>query len=347
MEVLSIYLNRLIAESSSRNASALFLSAGSKPAAKFDGQMEILENEEMLAGDKLARLLSEILNPEERTELEEKKELTVVKMIGNKFRCRINIYYERGTPAFSFYYINPAVSHFSDFDFPPGVSRIVNQNHGLFIVAGPFGSGKTSIASALVEEINKTRKKMIITIDDPLEYVFANKKSIINQRVIGEDAPDVVSALDYCLREDVDVVYVNKISADFDMAVDKILELASGNTLVIFETSDDGALNVIQRIINRKNSASAPEMIRYNLADVLLAIVVQRMVPKIGGGTVPVREILIANSAVKTLIREGKIYQLESVIQTSRQEGMISMEKSFEELQKSGILPENISFFDN
>ncbi|MDD5295169.1 MAG: ATPase, T2SS/T4P/T4SS family, partial [Patescibacteria group bacterium] len=211
----------------------------------------------------------------------------------------------------------------------------------LLIVAGPNDSGKTSTAAAFIEDINKREKRYIITLEDPIEYLFINKKSIIEQRQIGRDVKSYVAGLKHCLDEDVDLVFIDEIKKEFVAALPFILQLAAGNSLVVLEMNAANSIRVIEKILDAAKTTISPEAARFSLADVLVGIVTQKLIPRLGGGLVLASEILIVNSAVKSLIREGKIYQIESIIQTSREEGMISIEKAVEELVKRGeVSPE-------
>jgi len=336
MEVPSIFLNRILAESAKRNAMSLHLAVGSQPTVRVAGELMPIEGEDIVSADLAMKLIGSLLSEEENKKLTEEKELIIVKELSSGFNFRINIFFQKNLPSLSFFYIPKNIKSLSEMKLPKILNNLTKLNSGLFIVAGPFHSGKTTTAAALIEEFNKTNKKNIITLEDPIEYLFVSKKSIISQRQLGRDVKSIVQGLEYCLEEDADLIYIGEIKKDFDSAAPLILELAAGNSLVILEINADSSIRAIEKILNSLEKKVSMEAARYSLADNLLGVMAQRLLPHRGGGMVMAAEILLASGAVKSLIREGKIYQLDSVIQTSRKEGMISMEKSLEELIKDG-----------
>ncbi|MBD3247830.1 hypothetical protein GF382_00900, partial [Candidatus Falkowbacteria bacterium] len=219
---------------------------------------------------------------------------------------------------------------------PEIFKKNISSNSGLLIVGGPSDSGRTSTIASIIEKINKEEKKFGITLEKPIERFFVNKQSIIDQRQIGVDVNNYVDGLKHCLEEDVDFVYIDEIREDFDKALPLILELASGNCLVIIEINGESSIRVLERILNTDCKNFSRESMRYLLADVLLGVIVQRLIPNQSGELSLAMEVLMSNFAIKSLIREGKIYQLESVIQNSAEEGTISMGKSIKELIMSG-----------
>ncbi|MDD4272005.1 MAG: ATPase, T2SS/T4P/T4SS family [Patescibacteria group bacterium] len=337
MEVPSIFLNRILSEMVQKNGSDLHLAVGSAPMIRMSGQFIPLAGQEMVTSEMINKITETFLSPDEIVKLHEIKNIILVKNISN-FRFRINIFYQKGLLALSFHYIPAVIKGFNDLGLPEVCRNFLEARSGLLIIAGAYNSGKTTTAAALIEELNKTKALNIITIEDPIEYLFISKTSLIMQRQIGVDVNSVADALDYCLSEDVDVVYLNEIKDDrvFNSAMPKIFELASGNCLVILEINADSSNRVLEKILAGISINSPAEAARYNLADILIGALVQKLVKRRGGGLVLANEILLNNAAAKSLIREGKIYQLESVIQTSKKEGMISMDKSLNNLIESG-----------
>jgi len=338
MEVPSIFLNRILAEVAKKGASSLHLSVGSPPVVRVDDKLSPLENEGIITVEILNKIIDSFLEEDEAKRLKEDKEIVVVKVFGGNFRFRVNIFYQKDLPSLSFNYIVTAVRGLADLPFPKQLKEKINLNSGLLVVAGPNDSGKTATAAAFLEEVNKNEKKYIITLENPIEYLFVNKKSIIEQRQIGRDVKSYVVGLKHCLEEDVDLVYIDEIKKEFDEAIPYILQLAAGNSLVILEMNAANSMRVIEKIFDSAKTKISPEAARFSLADVLVGVITQKLIPRLGGGLVMAYEILLVNSAIKSLIREGRIYQAESIMQTSREEGMISMEKSIDELVKSGVI---------
>lgn len=336
MEVPSILLNRILTEAAKKNSSSLHLAVGSLPMMRIDNELVPAENEDIISTEILEKIISSLITEEEKEKLKTDKEIVLVKDSASGFRFRVNIYYQKNLLAVSLHYISSVVKSLGELKFPKEINNLIKLNSGLIIVAGPHSSGKSATAASLVEDINKNFKKNIITIEDPIEFLFVGKKSMISQRQVGRDVKSVVAGMEYCLDEDADIVYLAEIKKDFDKVVPLILELAAGNSLVIMEMNANSSIRALEKVLNSFSDKVSPEAARFNLADVLSAVIVQRLLPKRGGGLALAAEILFASGSVKSLIREGKIYQLESVIQTSKREGMVSMDRAVEELVAGG-----------
>ncbi len=304
---------------------------------RVDGQFRQLDGPDMMTNETINKIIESFLSQEEIISLKENKDLVLVKNIAN-FRFRINLFYQKGMLALSFHYIPGVIKNFSELGLAESCNNFLKLNSGLLVIAGVYNSGKTTTAASLIEEINQARALNIVTIEDPIEYLFVNKKSLILQRQVGSDVKTVADGLDYCLNEDADLVYVNEIKNNqvFDLSIPKIFELASGNCLVLLEINADSSVRVLEKVLAGVGKKMTSEAARYNLADILAGVIVQKLTPKRGGGLVLANEILLNSPAAKSLIREGKIYQLESIMQTSRKEGMISMEKSLNNLIEAG-----------
>jgi len=336
MEVPSIYLNKLLSETAKKGASSLHLSIGSVPVMRINGRLVLMEEENMLTSDLIVKIIRSFITDEEMVKLEKEKNIVVAKTFAGSFRFRVNIFYQKNLFSLSFNYISGVIRKLDDLELPSQITDAIKLSSGLLILAGPDNSGKTSTAAAFIEEINKNKKNYIITLEDPIEYVFINKESIIEQREVGRDVQSYISGLEHFLNEDVDVVYIDEIKKDFEKAVPLILELASGNSLVILEMNADNSIRAIEKILNSAPKENSREAIQYNLADVLVGIVAHRLIPSRGGEMALAREILVSTPPVKSLIREDKIYQIESTLQISKGEGMISLQKSIEKLLNDG-----------
>ncbi|MEI6597199.1 MAG: ATPase, T2SS/T4P/T4SS family [bacterium] len=337
MEVPSILLNRILSEMAKKNGSDLHLIMGSRPMIRINGEFAPLADQEMITAEVITKITETLLSQEEIVKLKEDRSAILVRNIAN-FRFRINIFYQKESLALSFHYISSVIRNFSDLGLPEVSRNFLKVEPGLLIFAGVYNSGKTSTVASFIEEINKTSAKNIVTIEDPIEYLFTSKQSLITQRQIGRDVNTVAKALDYCLNEDLDIVYINEIKDDevFNLALPKIFELASGNCLVVLEVNADSSERVLGKILDGISQKMSGEAARYNLADILVGVVVQKLVKRRGGDLILANEILLNNSAVKSLIREGKIYQLQNTIQTSKKDGMVSLSKSLADLIESG-----------
>ena len=211
MEVPSILLNRILSEMVQKNGSDLHLTVGGPPMLRISGQLSPLAGYEMLTAEIINKIADTLLNAEEKAEVKEKKGLILVKNISN-FRFRLNVFYQKGLIALSFHFIPAAIKNFHELGFDEQLSAaLLKAGSGLLIIAGAYGSGKTTTAVSLIEEFNKSKPLNIVTVEEPIEYLLVGKKSLIAQREVGKDALTVAEALDYCLSEDVDLAYINEI----------------------------------------------------------------------------------------------------------------------------------------
>jgi twitching motility protein PilT len=330
------FFKALLLDLAKKNASGLHLSAGSTPMRRIYGRLSNGEGEEILTKDDLEKIINSFLSEEEQSILSKKKELMLVRDFGDNFRFRINIFYQKDSPAMSLSYISEQIIDLDDLGIPTAFKKNLLNASGLLIIAGPAASGKTSTIASILEKINKEERKYIITLEDPIEKLFVNKKSLIDQRQVGRDVNTFIDGLKHCLEEDVDVAYVDEIRSEFELALPYILELASGNALVILEVNAEGSVRALEKILNINSQNLSKESVRFMMADVFFGVVAQKLLPNREGGFSLALEVLSSNFAVKSLIREGNVLQLESIIQNSSEEGMISMEKSIKELVLSG-----------
>ena len=328
MEVASIFLNRVLSEAAKKGASNLHLSVGSFPMVKINGELKQIQNENILTLDTLNQIIDSLIDNKDEN-LKKQKELTIVKDFADNLRFKINIFYQKGLPVLSFSYINNSIIKDSK-KIPDILENSIDLSSGLLIVGGSNYSGKTTTIASVIEKINQKNKKYIITIENPIEYLFVNKESIIEQREVKKDTKSYLNAIKHCLDEDVDLVYIDSIKDDFGLAIPYILELAGSNTLVILEMNTKDSINTLEKILNFSGD-SLKESISYSLADVLLGIVIQKLIPGRGEMLVA-NEVLVSNPAIKSLIKERKISSIKNIIQTSKGEGMIIMERSIKEL---------------
>jgi twitching motility protein PilT len=335
------FFKKLLLDLAKRNASGLHLSAGSAPLQRIYGRLSEEGGDEILTKEDLEKIIHSFLSEEELAILAEKKELLFVRDFGDNFRFRVSVFFQKDSPALSLSYISEEITDFDSLGFPAAFKKNLLNASGLLIVAGPAASGKTSTIASIIEKINKEARKYIITIEDPIEKFFINKKSLIDQRQVGRDVNSFFDGLKHCLEEDVDVVYIDEIRVDFEVVLPHILDLASGNTLVILEVNAESSVRALEKILNISCRNLSRESVHFMMADVLFGVVAQRLIPNRESNLSLATEVLLSNFAVKSLIREGNIYQLEGIIQNSAEEGMVSMEKSIKELVLSGEVDRN------
>jgi twitching motility protein PilT len=330
------FFKRLLLEMVKRNASSLHLIVGSSPLFRVNGRFIFDSDDVILKKEDVAKIINSFLDEGEMIALEDRRELSIVKDFGENFRFRVSIYYQRGELSLTVNYVAGEIIELDNIGFPTSFVRGLQRANGLLIVAGPPSSGKTMTASSIIEKINKEQRRLIMTLENPIEKIFIGKKSVIVQRQVGQDVSSYASGLKYYLGEDVDVVYIDEIRDDFDKALPYILELATGNTLVILEVNAENSIRALEKIMNINCASLSRESIRYLLADVLYGVIAQKLIPNRESGLSLAVEVLITNFAARSLIREGNIYQLENVIQNSGEEGMVSMEKSIKDMLLSG-----------
>lgn len=347
MEIQSVLLKKLLLQMAQKKASSLHLSVGSSPMMRIYGRLISIDEEGVLKRDDIEKVIQSFIEEEEILKLKEKKEILLVKDFGENFRFRVNIFFQKNNLSISFNYISEEIRELDSLGLPEMFKKNVSSNSGLLIVAGPNDSGRTSTIASFIEKINSEEKKFGITLEEPIERFFVNKQSMIDQRQIGTDVNSYIDGLKHCLEEDVDFVYIDEIKDNFEEALPHLLELASGNCLVIVEINGESSIRVLEKILNTNCRNLSRESIRFLLADVLLGIIVQRLIPNQSGELSLAVEALMSNFAVKSLIRDGKIYQLESIIQNSSEEGTVSMERSIKELIISGkVDPRDVNNFN-
>lgn len=334
MEVsLNLVLNKLLAEAAKRRASHLHLAVGTYPVLRIDDALIELDKEKIITSSFMSQLADDWLSEENKKELVEKKEIIFIKEVDKNFRVRANFFFQKGFISASLHLIPSLVPSLFNLGLPKAVYGFSDRSSGLIIVAGPYGSGRTTTVVSMLEEINKTRKENIMTVEQPIEYLLINKESIVEQREIGRDVLSFTDALKYAKRTDVNVIMVDSGSAP---ELNPLLLEFAGSGRLVFSIMDTVSVTATLEEIIASFEVSERERAKNLLSDCLAGIICQQLVPRVGGGVVLASEILINNDAVKTIIRDGKIGQLFSVMQSSRSEGMSTMDQSLADLVKSG-----------
>jgi len=248
-------------------------------------------------------------------------------------RFRVNGYRTGGTTAFAMRLIPVVIRDFAELNLPPVLEVFTQREQGFFLCVGPVGQGKSTTLAAMIERINNTRAEHVITIEDPIEYLFSPKKCLIHQREVHIDTPDFHTALQSTFREDVDVIMVGEMR-DYETISVAVTAAETGH-LVFSTLHTNNASQTIDRIIDMF-PAEQQEQVRVQLAGSLAGIFSQHLLPRVAGGVIPAYELLINNNAIANLIRSGHTHEINTVIQTSSQEGMIDMDHSLAELVRRG-----------
>ena len=313
--------------------SDLHLSVGSNPIIRVSGSLVPLVQESVLRSEDTEAMLKEIL-PEGRWAdfvRDQAVDFSYAHTDNNRFR--INGYVVQGGIAIAMRLIPHEIRTFSSLNLPPVLEVFTQRTQGFFLCVGPIGQGKSTTLAALIDRINETRAEHIVTIEDPVEYIFDQKKSLIHQREVKIDTPDFHSALQAAFREDVNVIMVGEMRDQ--ETISSAVTAAETGHLVLSTLHTNNAAQTIDRIIDMFPSNQQGQ-IRVQLAGSLAGVFSQRLVPRIAGGLIPAYELLINNSAISNLIREGRTHEITTVIQTSSQEGMIDMDRSLAELVRRG-----------
>jgi len=313
-------------------ASDLHLSAGRPPVIRVVGNLIPLVKKAVLSENDIKGFLNIFLSSDNKELLEKKKNADFSYSLTDA-RFRGNAYYHQGKPAVALRLIPRVIRLLPDLHLPPILETFTRKPQGFFLVVGPIGQGKTTTLAALIEMINQTRAEHILTIEDPIEYLFESKKSIIDQREVRLDTPDFHDALVAMFREDIDVCMVGEMR-DINTIGTAVTAAETGH--LIFSTlHTNNAAQTINRIIDSFPS-NQQDQIRIQLAGSMTGIFSQRLIPRISGGLIPAFELLINNNAVSNLIREKRIHEINTVIETSSQEGMVDLNRCLAELVRSG-----------
>ena len=313
-------------------ASDLHLLPGNFPIMRKDGDLFPLTQFGIFTSEDTEKILFSLAE-EFKNKLLKFKDIDFSFSLNEKIRCRVNIYLQVQGWAGAFRLIPNEIRSIEELNLPPIINEFVERRQGFILITGPAGTGKSTTLASMIDTINHKRQAHIITIEEPIEYLFAPDKAIISQREIPTHSPNWHRALKSALREDPDIIMIGELRDPESISI--ALTAAETGHLVLATLHTNSASQTIDRIVdvlpeNQKNQG------RFQLASTLIGIISQRLVPRVKGGRVPACEILIANNAVRNLIRENKAYQIDSIIDTSLAEGMISLERSLVNLVHLG-----------
>lgn len=325
----------LLEEVIKRKGSDIHLQVGLPPMLRVDGALAPVAGTEPLDEAAIETLVFSILDEDQKQILLKDKEFDFSFAYGDMGRFRVNAFHERGNLAAALRLIPSQISTIEQLGLPEVVNNMVEYPRGLVLFTGPTGSGKSTSLAALVDKINREQSRHIITIEDPIEYTHKSNKSIIVQREVHYDTYSFSAALRSSLRQDPDVVLIGEMR-DLETIASAITIAETGH-LVFATLHTNSASQTIDRMIDVFPPHQQPQ-IRAQLANILMGVVSQRLIPAINGGRIAAAEILISTPAVRNIIREGKSHQLEAVIQTGAEFGMQSMDKELANLVNQGTI---------
>lgn len=313
-------------------ASDLHLAEGRHPLIRVSGALLPLVKRAPFTNGDLKGFLDQFLSERNKQELETERSTDFSYSLTD-VRFRGNAFFQQGKLSIALRLIPKNIRTLSELNLPPVLESFARRQQGFFLCVGPIGQGKTTTLASLIEIINQTRTEHILTIEDPVEYLYQSKKSIIDQREIGIDAPDFASALVAMFREDIDVCLVGEMRDT--VTISTAVTAAETGHLIFSTLHTNNAAQTINRIID-SFPPEQQDQIRIQLAGSLTGIFSQRLVPRISGGLIPTYELLINNNAVSNLIREKRIHEINTVIETGSKDGMVDMNRSLAELVRAG-----------
>jgi len=311
-------------------ASDLHLGVGKKPILRIDSKLKDTK-EGVLNKQDILGMIESVLSKEKYDKFIKERDIDFSYFLDKTGRFRCNAYFQSGEPACAIRFIPQTILSLEDLNLPPILSMFCEAHQGLVLITGPSSHGKSTTLAALINEINQSRKEHIITIEDPIEYIFKDKLSVIDQREVLEDTVSFNRALRSTFRQDPNVIMVGEMR-DTE-TISTVITAAETGHLVFATLHTNSAAQTIHRIVD-SFEGSQQKQIMAQLSSSLLGIVSQRLVPRISGGVIPVCEIIFNNPAISNLIRENKIHEIISIIETSMDKGMISLNKSLAQLVK-------------
>lgn len=335
MDLVDIFL-----EVTERNASDLHLTVGSPPVIRVNGKLIRLDYPR-LSGNDTRELIYSILTQEQRKQIESEWEIDFSYSLPGKARFRVNAYFQRNSLGAAFRLIPTQIKKIEDLSLPPVLHKMAAMPRGFVIITGPTGSGKTTTLAAMIDEINNTREEHIMTIEDPIEFLYQHKRSVVNQREVGSDTKSFNRALRSVLRQDPDVILVGEMRDTETMQT--ALTAAETGHLVFATLHTQDAPQTIDRIID-VFPPHQQSQIRVQLAATLMGVCTQQLLPTTDGtARVPVCEVLVPTPAVRNLIREAKTHQIYSAMQTGSQFGMQTMDSALAEMVRRGKITRDLA----
>jgi twitching motility protein PilT len=328
-------LKALLVEAVQLNASDLHITRNMPPIVRVDGRLRPLEHP-TLSRNQCNEMVLGMLTPEQRAKFEKEWELDLSLEYPQIGRFRVNVHRQRGTIEAAFRIVRENIIPLRQLGIPPVVEELARKNSGLMIVTGPTGSGKTTTMAAIIDQLNHERNCMVVTVEDPIEYVHQNHRSVIKQREVTSDTKSFVTALRHVLRQDPDVIVVGEMR-DLE-TIQTALTAAETGHMVYSTLHTPDAVQTIDRIID-VFPPHHQDQTRIQLANTLQAVLAQQLIPVPGNkGRVVATEVLIATAAVRKTIRAGKSEQLMTILQTSYDVGMVTMDKSLKNLYLQGLI---------
>ncbi|MGC9611118.1 MAG: type IV pilus twitching motility protein PilT [Minisyncoccia bacterium] len=324
-------LNNLLLATAKQNASDLHIAVGRRPTIRVDSVLIQLAQEPILTKEEAEGLVFALLTEDQKKTFLEKKQVDFSFNYEDKARFRVNVYFQRGFMAAALRLIPAQIRTLEELNMPPLLHDFTKMAQGFVLIVGPAGHGKSTTLAAMLDEVNHKRNDHIITVEDPIEYIFSQDRCIVSQREVGADTVSFNDALRAVLRQDPDVIMIGEMRDPETIAT--AMTAAETGHLVFSTLHTNSASQTIDRIIDSFPPNQQGQIVS-QLASTLVGIISERLIPRVGGGRVPATEVMLMNPAIRNLIREKKIYQIDLVIETNVQEGMMSLNRSLVNLVK-------------
>ena len=325
-------IEEILRDAKEAGASDVHLTVGIPPKMRVNGDLITMDYPRMLPADTLDILIS-VMSESQRERFEERGEYDFSFSISNCGRFRVNAYKQRGSVALAFRLVGTKVPSPEELGVPESVIELYQRKRGLVLVTGPTGSGKSTTLAAIIDKINNNRDAHVLTLEDPIEYLHQHKMSMVNQREIGLDSENYANALRAALREDPDIILVGEMR-DRE-TIETAMTAAETGHLVIATLHTKGAVNTIDRIVDAFPGGQQSQ-VRTQLSMVLRAVASQQLLPGVDGGLEPAFELMTMNSAIRSMIRDCKTYQIDNELRTAGDGGMFAMDQSILKLFRAG-----------
>lgn len=335
---MALDIDKMLSEARVLNCSDLHFTVGLTPLVRLQGVLKRLSAYPVMDDEKILEIIDQMVTPEQRAKVEQHIDTDFSYVTRKGYRHRCNIYFQRGHYAIAIRLLNDKIPTLEELHLPPILGEFVMRPRGLILVTGPTGSGKSTTLAAMIDFVNTNKSVHIITVEDPIEYVHEHKNCMVNQREIGMDVPDFAASLRAALREDPDVILVGEMR-DFETITAAITAAETGH-LVLSTLHTTSAADTINRIID-VFPAHQQRQIRTQLASVLVGVISQTLVPKLDGtGRMAVLEVLNVTDACSAMIRDDKVHQIPSAIQTGKAQGMMCLDQELARLVRDGVIAE-------
>lgn len=336
----SLLLNKVLNDALERKATDIHLTVGNYPVMRVAGNLVVMTSEQVLTPDFIHRIIESFMSEPERKALEQVREKVVVYTWADRARFRASVFYQKGFPAVSLRLIPQRIPAPKDLNLSSVVVETTQHKKGLVIVAGPYNSGRTTTVFSLLEQVNQTDGKHIMTIEKPIEYLLVNNKSVVSQREVGRDVPTFVKGLESAEDEDVEILAVGDMEEPGQGQA--VLEAVESGKLVYLVMNGQSAISTLESFVSGFEG-SKQVWAKEVLSESLILVTVQRLLPAVNGGMALAYEIITNTGSVKNSLKDGNFSQLNNVISVSRQQGMISLERHLQDLVQAGVISQEVA----